>query len=303
MIGNQLPEVTGRRKSPVALSYPSDMDYTIRVISKTGLNIRRDSYFADEQSFLFGSSASVRGDTLLLNYQFRFHSHEVAPENVAEFAAHMKQIKNDRLSYGLSFHPGGMGSLNNYSWWAFVYSVLLIALFSFLAVRVYHKKPRWHPADTGQPLKVYSGIGGWLILLMISFALSPFAYLFGLLTSNFYHAATWQAYDQQGVGQAILFRGVIFFELSANLFMLVLASFCFLLLAQQKRLFPQVAILYFVSNMMVVIIDFSLLPTVDINPFDDPENIRGLLGATIGAAIWVPYMMHSKRVRGTFVRP
>src|SRR5690606_8871154 len=96
-INDHLPTIAGKRQTPIAVNYPMDIDYTIRVVSPYGWNFRRESFFIDRDSCLFGSNTKYKGDTLIVNYQFKFHAPEVSVDRSSEFISDVKSLTDNQL--------------------------------------------------------------------------------------------------------------------------------------------------------------------------------------------------------------
>jgi len=142
-------------------------------------------------------------------------------------------------------------------------------------------------------MKNLKGIGGWLILVAISVVATPFLVLFRLLIfprvfSNEIFPLMSTGLKTLAISEALFF-GVMFF---------VTIYIAWLFFSKDRR-FPiwligvyltliTFNIIYFVSG-TILIPDQALAW-----PFD-------ILAQMLGAAIWIPYLLKSKRVRLTFI--
>jgi len=138
------------------------------------------------------------------------------------------------------------------------------------------------------------GIGGWLILVAIGvvgaplYALSVLSEILSLISGE----------DFQFLSLSI--KAFVWFEMLFWGMMLLISAYVVFLFFKKKRDFPNWYIAIFllfiafsVSDMMVVNL---LLPE---EPLED--MIVAGFRTVIQAAIWIPYLLKSKRVRLTFV--
>jgi hypothetical protein len=137
------------------------------------------------------------------------------------------------------------------------------------------------------------GIGGWLILPSIGLAVAPFLFLHGIYTDlHVLHAGRYQA----GLSTHPALAGLILFEAINNSVLLVATLGLNALLYRKKRRFPFYMMLYLGGQFLLQLTDH--LMALHFNPQSSwTQVIRGLLGA----AIWIPYFLKSRRVEVTFV--
>ena len=148
-------------------------------------------------------------------------------------------------------------------------------------------------------------IGGWLILVGIFMVLGTLFNLFhlytifsdiGTVTSYpFFHFAFYK------------FTHVLSILLDVALFAAVIN--CTRLFFQKKKAFPSFFNITAIANVIIdivipflyyIAIHFNYDARAPISIFYDPVVIATILRAVIYAAIWVPYMKFSERVKNTF---
>lgn len=151
----------------------------------------------------------------------------------------------------------------------------------------------------------YKGIGGWLYLVIFGLVVGPIriAYiLFGIYFPMFSDGG-WELLTTQGSEvYHHLWAPLLIFEIVGNVGTIVLALTTLWFLVKKSRHTPRLAIVWLVWNVAFVTIDFfagDMIPMVAANP--DPENFKELARSLIGACIWIPYFLVSKRVKATFV--
>ena len=151
----------------------------------------------------------------------------------------------------------------------------------------------------------YDKIGGWLILVAIGLIFAPIRLLVVLFKDLLpaLSADTWSRLTTPGTeAYHPLWAPLLLFEVIGNcLFILspvIIAVFFF----QRKRFVPRLIIVLLLANLVFVTIDYF---AADLIPFvaaqEDLGSLKELIRALIACAIWVPYFLVSKRVKGTFV--
>ena len=152
-----------------------------------------------------------------------------------------------------------------------------------------------------------SGLGGWLILPAIGLFLTPIRiliYLTGDLLPIF-QDGSWEALTTPGSEvYHHLWAPLIVFEVAGNLFFVLFAVALLFLFFSKSHRFPVLMIAYLVSNLAFILLDYAFFEFI---PFlagsYDAEVVKEIARGVVGAAIWVPYFLVSKRVKNTFVKP
>ncbi len=151
-----------------------------------------------------------------------------------------------------------------------------------------------------------TGLGGWLILVGFGLVMSPIA-LLAFVAVTFlplFQDGTWEALTTPESEHYNPFFGpVATFELAVNFGFIVAYTGLCVLFFTKSRFFPIAYIVVVVSNLTFLIADAWLTTfVIPDQPMLDPDTMRGIARSAIGVGIWVPYMLHSKRVKNTFVR-
>ena len=144
------------------------------------------------------------------------------------------------------------------------------------------------------------GLGGWLVL--------P---LFGMLAAPIIAAITlyeiWPLLGEQALTAAQ--RLVVWFELITITVVKCIAPVALLVLFfRKKRWFPLSIITWLVAGLTFLLLDLLFVYHAFRAYYDTPgvvfwdeQTMRDVGQAFFGAAIWIPYMLNSKRVQNTFV--
>lgn len=144
------------------------------------------------------------------------------------------------------------------------------------------------------------GLGGWLVLPLLGMLGAPIVAAIAL-------SEIWPLVGEPTFTAAQ--RLVIWFELIGNGVVKVIAPVALLVLFfQKKRMFPLYCITWLVAGLTLILLDllfgyhaFRAYYDTPGVVFWDQQTMRDLGQTIFGAAIWIPYMLNSKRVQNTFV--
>lgn len=158
--------------------------------------------------------------------------------------------------------------------------------------------------DTDKKLQ---GIGGWLLLVVFGLIVSPIRIALMLVQDHFpiFSDGTWQALtSSSSENYHALWAPLISFEIVGNVLVILLALITLYLLFMKSKRTPAMAIAWVLLGLVFVVADFILaqqIPLIADQP-TDPETVKELVRSFVGAAIWIPYFLVSKRVKATFTR-
>jgi hypothetical protein len=89
---------------------------------------------------------------------------------------------------------------------------------------------------------------------------------------------------------------LIIFKLVGNAFFLIFDIVLIFLFFAKSYRFPDLMIAFIASYLLFVV-------GADVIPEGGAESVKVLCRTIIGAVIWIPYFLVSKRVKNTFVKP
>jgi Protein of unknown function (DUF2569) len=149
-----------------------------------------------------------------------------------------------------------------------------------------------------------SGIGGWLILPTIGLFVFPLRV--GVVLAGDY----WPLFER-GVwsslttpGSALyhpLWAPLLLYEVFCNVVFIVFDGALLVLLFKRARRFPAAFIAFALLNFFFVVSDAVAGWQIPAVAARGPEGFAIEIGRSLAVvAIWVPYMLRSKRVRNTF---
>jgi hypothetical protein len=155
------------------------------------------------------------------------------------------------------------------------------------------------------PVQV-SGLGGWLALLGVGLFLSPLklaAFMFTTFVPIFRNG-TWDALTTTGHS---LYRPgwgpLLIGEIAVNCLFILAAIVLLVLYFRKSWRFPKLCIAYFLANLVFIVGDaFATGFVVPGVATFDPATLQQLGTTLVGALIWIPYLLVSRRVKNTFVR-
>lgn len=148
------------------------------------------------------------------------------------------------------------------------------------------------------------GIGGWLILVAIGIVLTPIGMIMELGTyPEIFSEGIWEVLTTpESNAYHPLWAPLIIGEILINAGLLIAWLNMGFKFFTGRRDFPKWFIGIAIFSLAFIIVDALGAKIVLPNePVFDPEAVQQLIRALIAAAIWVPYMLVSKRVARTFV--
>lgn len=148
-------------------------------------------------------------------------------------------------------------------------------------------------SSRSEPSHDLSGIGGWLILVAIGLAIAPFMRAHGIVTdSKFLFGIEYRT----AINSKSELQAMLFYELVTNSFFFALLLLLNVLFYKKQKRFPIFNISSQVLALIAQLIDHFWGARLGYS--SDPSQLFGIFAA---AALWIPYMMYSKRVGQTFV--
>jgi hypothetical protein len=156
------------------------------------------------------------------------------------------------------------------------------------------------------PRKKHQGraIGGWLILVGFGVLIKPFYIILSLypMYKEMFFSGQWEMIKTVGrMTYGPYFIPFVYMELVINILLLLFSFYLIYLFLTRDHHFPKYFIILAVGSLAFILIDAWIGGRILQEPVFDPETVREVTRAAVYAAIWVPYMLLSKRVKETFV--
>ena len=149
------------------------------------------------------------------------------------------------------------------------------------------------------------GLGGWLVLVAIGLIISPIRALLALFRDllPIFTEGNWPLLtDPSSSAYHPLWAPLLVFDGVSYIAIIAASIIALVLFLQRAPLFPRVMIALYLASLAIVATDFfaaRLIPAVTTQ--EQAEGTRQLLRAIGTCAVWVPYMLRSRRVRNTFI--
>ena len=169
------------------------------------------------------------------------------------------------------------------------------------------------PVQTPSPQKLYQapqknvgplGLGGWLILVGLGLIISPIriaAIEFTIL--GLFLDGTWSAISSSSSEfYNPLLAIMIPLEFIMNLAFIFGFIFLIYLYFTKSSIFPRWFISIYAANLIFILVDAILVRfAVPDQPLFDPDTAKEFLRSLAACAVWIPYVLKSRRVEATFV--
>ncbi|NIX76592.1 DUF2569 domain-containing protein [Microvirga sp. c23x22] len=135
------------------------------------------------------------------------------------------------------------------------------------------------------------GIRGWMLLPAIGTFLGP------PRVANSLFDTVRAARD---VGGNTMVGAVLGFEIVVSTVFLGLALWLIYLLIKHRRAYPKLFIWTLAGQSAFLVVDCTIAFIVFDLPFE-PDDYKAIFKSLLVCLVWIPYMLHSKRVRNTFI--
>jgi hypothetical protein len=167
--------------------------------------------------------------------------------------------------------------------------------------------PKSTVADAPPATEGPKGIGGWLLLPVIGLFVFPIRTLISFATDYvpIFQTGAWGVLTSPDSARYhVLWAPLLVGEMACNLAFLALDVWLLVLLFSKSWRFPKVFIAFAVLNFVFILLDSLIgnqIPAVA--QASGQGSATEIIRALVMVAVWVPYMLVSKRVKNTFVKP
>ncbi|MGB1238714.1 MAG: DUF2569 domain-containing protein [Pseudomonadales bacterium] len=153
--------------------------------------------------------------------------------------------------------------------------------------------------------KDLKGLRGWLILVGIGIVFTPIRLILTLTPAYkpMFEEGVWSAITTQGSASYVPHLGsIIIGEMSVNAIVFCLSIYLIYLFFKEHYRFPKLYIALLSFTLAFAVIDAWLVSQlIPGAPMFDSETQLDIMKSALTAAIWIPYLLYSKRVKATFV--
>ena len=226
----------------------SDYAHIINVYLPEEWNINVGSSEISNEYFKFKLDTDYyQPENLLsLSYDYKTKKEWGAAKDFKDFSEKHQAILND-LGFNLSYDA--LASNNDISYLAIFFFIVLLALFILLARWIYHNFNPSPESLSTEPKQ----IGGWLILPIIGFCLTPVyvvANVFG--TSDYFSKSAWLSLIST---QQFDLLGLIAFEIVFNISLIVFSILILVTILKKRSSAPKLVVAFYAINLIFTLID------------------------------------------------
>ena len=294
-------------------SDPLNRDYPEKVIEEMNIEMFEEWSIDDKATTITTDFFRLRDQPAITGSHIQFdYTYEALKDRVEkkEFSSYNEAVTKakDSLPYTLRYRTAQQMEKarqpSGFNWAVGAAGLCFFGSACFFAIRYFRNSrlasPRPPPIDAPARLQ---GIGGWLILLAIGQVLRPIGYIKTgqTLFSTMLGTNSWRLItDPIESGYHPWWAPTLLFELFFNLGCFV---FCVLLIAlffRKRAVWPRCFALFLIICVLGVAMDTLLSDRIPAAAESIATSIRDIGGLALAAAIWIPYVYLSKRVKATF---
>jgi transglutaminase-like putative cysteine protease len=287
------PEAAVRR-APLAVDYPENYDVAIIVNLHTDWQVEAFADRIEDAAFLY--TGALKPETprrFALNYHFESRMDHVPAEQAEAYAAKLAEVRAN-MGYTLTRRTEAAGAAWRLNPWTTAAMLLILGAGAAVALR-YQRRPSPPAATT----PAYSAIGGWLCLPALSLCVLPLIIIGQFVKGHgaYFNGVSWQALLDRDAGAV---AALLVVEVAMNALLLAVNGIAALLFFKRRREAPRWMILLLSLGVVLPSLEALLGQALDSTPLSGGE-LRQMIRGLISCAIWIPYFLKSRRVRGTFV--
>jgi hypothetical protein len=299
--------VSPQRQDPFKLEYPTTVIEEVNVEMFEDWPLSAEGTRIDNEFFRLRDEPNANGSTLQLRYFYETLKDRVEVADIEKFNEAIGKAK-DTLGYSLRYQTPEQikkaKSLTTFNWAIAAVAFCFFVTATFLAYGYFRHSslPQQLPPPVDAPAQL-NGIGGWLILLAIGQVLLPLRFAKSIwdvlsLTTD---TSSWRWLTdpiESGYNAwwapTLLFE--LFFNIGAFLFAVLLIALFFAKKAAWRRAFA----LYLIFFLLGAVLDTVLVDRIPSAAERVLTSVAGHAPIVLAAAIWIPYVLLSKRVKATF---
>ena len=307
----KLPE-TRVRTMPLRMSHPTDVRLVTRVHLPENWKVTPADNTVESTAFRAQDRISLDGRVVSMVYTWETRSDHVPVEKIADHLNAIERVRNS-LGYNLTYDksiaakkPAVTPARHRFNWLPIVVMLLAAAATGYVARRVLSLPPLAPPPVPGPGESHLAGIGGWLILVGFGVTLRPLIVTVQFITSfkSAFNLDTWEAVTTPGAAAyQAAFAPIILVEAAGNTVIIAGSVLLAVLFYRRKRTFPAVFAILMIASLVFIGADTWAVDALLKNTGSDKAKTLGEFAkVAIQAAIWVPYMLLSRRVKLTFTR-
>ncbi|PSL35618.1 DUF3857 domain-containing protein [Chitinophaga ginsengisoli] len=292
-----------RKVAPLELRYPFSLDYTITIEMPSTWTVDEEELHIRNEYYSVHFVPSVDGNLVTMHYTFETYQDHIPASFLNTYIKDRKKI-DGFLAYNfywdLDEGTRKDSPSKGFNWLVICLGIFFAAVFTHHALRF--NKVTILPAGTyAYPPQ----IGGWLVLMGIGVFTSPLNIFNGLLKASIFNNSMWQQLDKatNATHNLSILQLLLVTELASQIAMLVLSLLLVSLFYKKRDTFPRAMIFFLACNLTINVLDNLACNYIFEKKGWDRENIMQIVQSFVAAAIWIPYLMMSERVKETFIMP
>jgi hypothetical protein len=299
--------ISPQRADPLKLECPNSVIEDLNVQMFENWDLDSESQTIDTEFFHVSDEPSASGSDLQFRYVYKALKDRVQPDELTKFNDTIASVRG-KLGYTLRYRTPEqltkIKSRSTFNWPVGVAAVCWFGTLSFFGCRYFYTKRLAQPVPppVDAPARL-NGIGGWLILLAIGHVLLPlrFAKMGSALFSTTMNTSTWRALtDPIEPSYHAWWAPTLLFELFFNIAMFLFAALLVALFFTKRAAWPRAYVLFLITNLVGAVLDTILVDRIPSAAESVLTSLLGIVPIALGAIIWIPYVLFSKRVKATF---
>jgi len=274
------------RKSPLAIYHPARRKYKTTLITPTPLGYDDNDLEVKNLAFELSALQRFSGTKAEFIYSLDTLRDRIPAEDVAEY---LEACENADDSLG-DFPDEPISFEQDINWLAITLALIATVVSS---VMVFLLLSAGRFRGSGVAGNGCESIGGWLILVGLGVFLTPInplIILFGY-TESYFVWSTWFDWESSLI---------LTFEIIANSVTFVFGVGLIFAFVRKRKLLPYCFVGFRVWLILVALLDHGLVMWLW-EEMASQEDVKVFFKLVVNSMIWCPYMLLSKRVKGTFV--
>jgi hypothetical protein len=301
-----------QRNDPLALNHPVNTTQEIRAEMFEDWSLKPGSHDIANAFFRYRAASQATGRNIQMTYSYETLADQVSTADLAAYDTALRKVK-DTLGYTFTYRTpaqvtaarqkdpdSGYGQFN---WPIAVMLGGVMAVTIPLAIFCCWICRRASPRPPSLRHGSLEGLGGWLILVAFGLIVRPLILIHAtvIIYPSIFHLETWRALTNAGQpAYHPLWMPVLLFELLFNSVGFIYCLLLLVLFFQKRWAWRYYFIAFFIFVIGGLAIDLCLGQQIPAVAAKLGSSVKALMQSVLGAAIWIPYALTSKRVRATF---
>ncbi|CAM2832044.1 DUF3857 domain-containing protein [Rariglobus hedericola] len=305
------------RTMPLGISYPVNVLLTTRIHLHKDWEVPLTESTVTDHAFRLTDKMVGTGRLVTINYRWESLADNVPADKIASHVSAISRVRGT-LGYNLT-HNKAIAAANantagtsdvvprfRFNWMPIVL-ILVTSVVMFYVGRHFYALPALMPPPVPAPDETnLVGLGGWLIVVALGVIGRPIFCIVQLIREfgAVFNLDTWEAITTPGSATyQAAFGPIIITEVIGNTLLITGGLWLAVFFFKRKRAFPGAFIALMVFILLFLSVDTWAVDTL--LKSDEPEKTKTISEITkvvIQCAIWIPYMLKSRRVKLTFTR-